>query len=358
MESSKKTLDTRLPSLDGWRAIAVLLVLFSHVPFTYHVPAILSHLSVVTAHGVLGVRMFFVISGFIISLLLLKEAHAKGTISLKKFYTRRVYRIFPVYFAYLLVLWILMLAGLYSDAPTSWLGCLTFTRNIVGRGNSATTHFWSLAIEEQFYFTWPIIFKLFQLWRRPFIYIGVLIIPIVMAPVFRDFWATDGFGHTFWNKALGSRSVFVYADSISTGCLGALIFWRFPPSSKWVGCQTIILATSLLVLFGSDVLSLRGFAVIPTIQAWAMLSCVLLSINVGSFVYVFLNSRLMIALGMLSYSIYVWHFLFLSDFMGPHFNGWYTHDWKTWLLAAMAVSTVSYYYLEMPLLDLRRKLHG
>jgi len=71
----------------------------------------------------------------------------------------------------------------------------------------------------------------------------------------------------------------------------------------------------------------------------------------------FLNSRPMIAIGALSYSIYVWHFLFLSSYMDYHFAMWPTHDWKLWLIPTMALSTVSYYFLELPFMNLRRKLH-
>ena len=72
-----------------------------------------------------------------------------GTISLKRFYIRRSLRILPIYVTYLLVLGVLTALGLYHDALSSWIGALTFTRNMIGQGRSATVQLWSLAVEEQ-----------------------------------------------------------------------------------------------------------------------------------------------------------------------------------------------------------------
>src|SRR5215467_2941447 len=123
----------RLPSLDGWRCIAIALVLVSHWPYTRGFPWGERAVQV----GDLGVRMFFVISGFLITYLLLVEADRRGQSSLQAFYVRRALRIFPVYFLYVAVLALLTAIGFYSDARSSWIGTLTFTRDIVGRGKSA-----------------------------------------------------------------------------------------------------------------------------------------------------------------------------------------------------------------------------
>ena len=112
--------DQYLPSLDGWRAIAIILVILSHWWASDGGQAIAGHH--LTSQGDLGVRIFFVISGFLITLLLLREFLEFGNISFGQFYARRALRIFPVYFAFLSVLVILTLAGLYQDAASSWLG--------------------------------------------------------------------------------------------------------------------------------------------------------------------------------------------------------------------------------------------
>ena len=136
---------TRIPSLDGWRALSIAIVMLSHFEFATGFPSELAHSWGRLFQGDLGVRIFFVISGFLITYLLLLEAERDGRPSLTQFYARRVLRIFPVYYLFVGVLAVLTAAGLYSDNWSTWLATLTFTRDIVGRGSSATTHFWSLA---------------------------------------------------------------------------------------------------------------------------------------------------------------------------------------------------------------------
>src|SRR5947207_1759718 len=165
---------TRLPSLDGWRAVAIAMVVMSHFTAVrgFSPPAWWTQ----AFQGNLGVRIFFVISGLLITYLLLLEAERRGRPSLRSFYTRRVLRIFPVYFLYLGVVVGLTLAGLYTDTATAWIGSLPFTRNFIGQTQSLTGHYWSLAVEEQFYLVWPITLVALRLWERPRTAIGLLMI--------------------------------------------------------------------------------------------------------------------------------------------------------------------------------------
>src|SRR5260370_42605751 len=103
--------DTRLPSLDGWRALAIVLVLLAHSSATTNPLQFPDFMRAITTQGGLGVRIFFVISGFLITLLLLMEHRQYGFISLRNFYVRRAIRILPVYYLFLLVL-----AGLQADS--------------------------------------------------------------------------------------------------------------------------------------------------------------------------------------------------------------------------------------------------
>ena len=353
----------RIPSLDGWRAIAIILVLGSHFVFTSSLPRELTGYLGLFFDGELGVRIFFVLSGFLISLLLLRETERTGTISLKRFYLRRIFRIFPIYFVYLAVLAALTFLGFYADAPSSWLGCLTFTRNMVGRGQSGTIHFWSLAVEEQFYLFWPLLLVSLRLWRHRALYVGLLLVPIVLCPAIRCWFVSDGLGATFSDRILGPRSILIYADSLAIGCLGAWIVFKTPSNRDWKGTYTIAYAASVAVIVGGHLLQTYGRgralgAIIPAVQGWAVLGCIVLGSNERSPGFGLLNSRGMLKIGILSYSIYVWHFLFLSHFMGPRFAAWPTDDWKIWVLPALAVSALSYHYLELPFMNLRRSLRN
>jgi peptidoglycan/LPS O-acetylase OafA/YrhL len=139
-----------MPSLDGLRCLSILSVLWHHSPHASSGPL---------SHGFLGVDLFFVLSGFLITTLLLRERDATGTISLRAFYMRRVLRIFPLYYAVLLghvvLLWLTKRGTPMADdffAVLPWYA--TYTTNL-GPTESLFAHAWSLAVEEQFYLVWP-----------------------------------------------------------------------------------------------------------------------------------------------------------------------------------------------------------
>ena len=103
-------------------------------------------------------RCFFVLSGFLITTLLLKEFDSNGSISLKKFYARRTLRIFPAFYFFLLVLFVADRLGLVPRIDgSSWIHALTYTMDYVGLKDRPWNlgHIWSLAVEEQFYLLWP-----------------------------------------------------------------------------------------------------------------------------------------------------------------------------------------------------------
>lgn len=144
--------------LDGIRAVAVGLVLFSHSviydEFTWLEPIGLGA-------GYAGVALFFVLSGYLITALLLREEDRTGGISLKLFYLRRSLRLFPALWLYLLIVWMIWRVGLLPHHPWhSFVASLLYIRNLVGQGHE-TAHLWSLSIEEQFYLLWPLVFVAF-----------------------------------------------------------------------------------------------------------------------------------------------------------------------------------------------------
>ena len=105
--------------------------------------------------GALGVQTFFVISGFLITHLLLKELNASGTISLKHFYFRRALRIFPPFYVYMAVALVVTLAGWAAGDLRAFVVAATYTWNYLGGGSELLEHTWSLSLEEQFYLLWP-----------------------------------------------------------------------------------------------------------------------------------------------------------------------------------------------------------
>ena len=155
----------RLPGLDGLRAIAVALVVFHHL-CSQGTLASWPRLAAALKHGSFGVQVFFVLSGFLITWLLLREEQRSGTIDLRRFYFRRSLRILPPAFFFLGMMLLLTVFGLVSIGSRDFLFSFLFIRNAYGPGGSPeVAHFWSLAVEEQFYLTWPFFMLALYCWH-------------------------------------------------------------------------------------------------------------------------------------------------------------------------------------------------
>jgi len=143
----------RFGALDGVRCLCILAVIWHHAPRPAGMVAALTR-------GFLGVDMFFVLSGFLIVTLLLRERERTGTISLRDFYMRRTLRIFPIYYLLVLGVGALILAGAANAerASTYWHELpylLTYSANFIRIDTVNLAIVWSLCMEEQFYLTWP-----------------------------------------------------------------------------------------------------------------------------------------------------------------------------------------------------------
>jgi peptidoglycan/LPS O-acetylase OafA/YrhL len=276
--------------------------------------------------GELGVRLFFVLSGFLITYLLLGETARSGSISLSRFYARRSLRILPIYVTYLTVLALLTGLGVYHDTWSSWFGALTFTRNLFGIGRSATVQLWSLAIEEQFYLLWPVTLAIFSLSSRPRAFVAVAIAAIVACPIVRATLTSSSPGGSLINRLLGPQSALMYVDSLVVGCLGAFLVRAAPAVPRLLESPVLPVIAFATVAAGRLVQLVRPsnswpVALVPGVQALAMMFLIWVSAfpRPGVLSRV-LNWRPVILLGTLSYSVYVWQFLFISHFV-PGFSG-------------------------------------
>lgn len=150
-----------IPGIDGLRALSILIVLVSHIQNTKYAPGILMFLGKHVFWGSLGVHIFFVISGFLITGLILKEKVKRGIVNLKSFYWRRFVRIFPVYYFYLLTNYILNFLFNLKMENHMFISAMLYLQNFPHFAQPwINSHSWSLAVEEQFYLIWPSILVL------------------------------------------------------------------------------------------------------------------------------------------------------------------------------------------------------
>ena len=244
----------RLPTLDGLRAIAILLV----VPHNLDLIATFDGAQLVVAalhRGWIGVQLFFVLSGFLITGILLDARGA--TDYYRSFFVRRALRIFPLYYATLLVLFVLLPAlGLVPasfkcDAMVE-LSYWTYFSNWYGpfhQGPDPVSHFWSLALEEQFYFLWP-----FVIHRRSAGWVMRLCLAIAAASLLlRVVMLLAGTPAQAIYQFLVTRM-----DALALGGAAAAAF-RVPSAASWtLDHRRFLLGASLLSLVGGAVLS-RGY---------------------------------------------------------------------------------------------------
>jgi len=335
-----------LPSLNGWRGVSILLVLGSHLTMVWGWPWRRNDLFIKFCDGDLGVRIFFTISGFLITWLMVTEEQKSGAISLKHFYIRRSLRILPVYVTCLIVLAIIQTFGVGIQAEDTWLKLLTFTRNFYAGNHAApliSAHFWSLSVEEQFYLVWPLVFlALGYSFRRR---IGFLL-GIILLSVGWKILALFGYYDRHVAFAFGDHSTFLYLDCIAYGCVGAMLTGARHGSLKWL-TERLPLPVLLLACFFIIGPEISGLG--KGLQNFGFLLLLLQSVLLPNFApFRFLNHPWLVKIGALSYSLYIWQQLVFLLWPFPKL-------WFLSLAATFAPFWISYVFLEKTFFALRAR---
>lgn len=344
-------MNRKLPSLDGWRAVSITLLLLGHSVYTRNFPASLKAVGL-QGTGIMGVRFFFVISGFLITWLLVREREKSGRINLKHFYIRRALRILPVVYAYLAVLG---LGTAYHQTAGAWIANLTFSTNYLPVGFS-TSHLWSLAVEEQFYLLWPLLLWLLPAGKKE-IYLALLA-PLVVAPLLRSLPAASWQWSGFQNLA-GYWSFFSEFDLLAYGCLAAILFVRHRPALEtfYRRGSCLIPLTAAAVIAGSAIFHPRLSGFYETLQGAGFATLLLQSILFPEkIIFRPLNWQWVRQLGVLSYSVYIWQMMFCGTaqtVFGVQ-SAWWV-DFPAWIFMSLIAAGISYYLLEKPLFELREK---
>jgi peptidoglycan/LPS O-acetylase OafA/YrhL len=352
---------THVPALDGVRCYAVAMVVLFH----FHL----------FAGGWIGVQVFFVLSGFLITRILLDAKTRYKDQYFRRFYWRRTLRIFPLYFAYVAIAG---LAYLMVGAPAAfaeiWAYLLTYTSNLarmglVDRGQPYFVHFWSLAIEEQFYLVWPLL--VLALSTRRLRWLAVLL--LIGVPLGR--WGMGVWLHDHGADAARiTRLVYVFTlshfDAFATGA--ALVLWPVDrvrhPLFLAGGCVALWLAAGAYMLatapasvglspdsFGHHETTFNGYHVWgTTLTNVTAASIILLSLR-GYWAPLFTNP-IALHIGKVSYGVYVLHVPILLLFRQLS----YTHSsplglaiFAAYFVTVVGAATLSFNLLESPFLKLK-----
>ena len=348
----------RIKSIDGLRAISIIMVLIAHAGHT----AIegFENLYFLSTLGNLGVLFFFVISGYLITKLLLIEQEKKGKISVRKFYARRVIRIFPIFYVYIFTLIAIKTLGfpdLYSNQATllfaafylwNYKHYMQTPATIEQNGNWFFGHLWSLSMEEQFYIFWPLLFR----FNNTKTLKNIIIVFIVSMPFLRILT------YFFDIQSRGQITMMLHTagDTILTGCLGALIennlkFKDF--LNRFYSKTVLIILCFVFLLIIHPYLDNRfkgsySITIGLSLRNIVILLILFWSVQKETVFSRFLNHKWMVQIGVISYSIYIWQQLFLSDLS---FGGQFKFPLN--LIVLIAVAFLSYYGLEKPIMNLK-----
>jgi peptidoglycan/LPS O-acetylase OafA/YrhL len=352
-----------LPTLDGWRAVAILFVLLAHMRFRlFGAGGIYPHatLEAICEQGVIGVPIFFGISGLLICSRLLEERRLRGEIDLRGFYLRRVFRILPPYFLLLATIAGLGAAQGVRIAWSDLQACLGFYRNYVPGENAAswyTAHFWSLAVEEHFYVLLPTLL-------------------VICATARRTAYALLGlaFAVIAW-RTLANRVSFLPEDflfltyrtdiRIDGLLLGALAALALEASAARERLQRVL--APLVVAGGFALLALAPWLRLPSLPTLTAVVVPLLLLGTllrpSTALGRFLELAPLRWIGRMSYSLYLWQQLFftpihqpLTDIPMPALLPEWLLSWPGNLLGLLACAMGSYYLVERPLTRLGRRL--
>jgi peptidoglycan/LPS O-acetylase OafA/YrhL len=361
--------ETRWPALDGLRGLALLAVLGIHTA-----PAVL-------AGGFLGVDVFFVLSGFLITFLLVREREKYGSINLRQFFLRRVLRLCPALWALLLVFGLTTLAfGTRHDfsvfrrtLPSILLYFFNwrFAHPSCLEVSPSFHHLWSLAIEDQFYLVWPLLLAGLLALRVRRRWILALVLAAVVAPALLRAWLAPlpGAG----DPGIVIRRLYIgtdtRADSLFAGCfVGLLAGWGLRPKATWalVALRWAAWPAAAVVLFHflassmaqntkmHSYLYFRGGFTVVAISVALLIAALVWSPPPR--MSQFLETSALRWVGAVSYGAYLWNIPIVIALQTIRWPFYISHNVTllSWV-GSLTAGALSHYYVEAPFLRLKHR---
>ncbi len=339
-----------IPTLDGWRAIAILLVMTSHASDDLiHYFGQSAFISMLADNGLLGVRVFFAISGFLITSRILEEIQMTGQLNYKNFFVRRAFRILPPLFFFGIIMALFGLTSIIPISLNQWFGGMFFYANLIEKP-WYLGHLWSLAVEEHFYIFWPFVFSILIIGRK----LNLIVLFILLLCVWRVFaWKFQLYSSPaiFWGRTD------TQLDGLLWGACAACIYQQLP---HWtfrsnLGYLNILmfgaLISSVFITFDDYKLNFIQYSAESFLIAYIIL---ILTLN-HAFQKIF-ELQILRWVGKISYSLYLWQQLFLVNDESKIIELAFMQSLPINLILTFAAACFSYYLIERKFIKIGYKI--
>ncbi|MFY8180941.1 MAG: acyltransferase family protein [Flavobacterium sp.] len=353
-------------NLNGLRFIAALMVIVSHLELNKSHFDLPNYFHSIKEIGRLGVSLFFVLSGFLITFLLVKEKEKNGFIGIKNFYLKRIYRIWPLYYVIvILALFVLPHFSIFS-IPNMELEIVSTSRlvmiilffvffltniliSIVGIPFAAQT--WSIGTEEQFYLIWPIIINKFQK-LKPIFFGLILAYNLVIISISTGIYDSIKYSSVFIN--------FVFAFQLDCLTIGALAAYMLYCKSKIISILThkIIFVLAILIIILLLVSHYNLGFLKSTIFAFLFVIVIINLVNHPKLQNL-LENDVFNYLGQISYGLYMYHQIIIVVVLNCLLKFNLFNHFALYLISILLtiiVAGISYKFIEKPFLLLKEKL--
>lgn len=331
------------PWADGLRGFAILAVMGYHFPFN------------LLAHGHVGVDLFFVLSGFLITSLLLEEIQTGGRVSFGKFYARRALRLFPALWLMLIASVVLMYFadGVEVNYRSVWYALLYATNWVVALGldhvPSPVMLTWSLAIEEQFYILWPVALALLVRFKvRKNAMLTIIGLAIAFVCINRSHLVTTAASIDRIAHASDTR-----VDGLLFGCFVAIWLAAGLPVPRAVLKAVTALLGIIFLLYMSGTIAPYGIGLTLANLFFGASITLMVSSAGSNWAMRIIEHRSIVWIGKLSYSLYLWHifaYYLVARLAMPALVAFTAS-----IVLSFTFASISYYLIERPFLRIKRR---